>query len=124
MTGTLDKPELNRIETQLSALCDELRREIEGEKRDIVDFTQSHGQEFTPQNQNDVGSDMFLQDRALGAEHALEAELKIVEQALQRIAAGTYGACAECSTPISAERLRARPQAIRCLDCERQAASR
>jgi RNA polymerase-binding transcription factor DksA len=120
MSNVLDKTELNRIETQLSALCDELRREIEGERRDVADLARSRGEEFTSQHQSDVSADLFLQERALGTQEALKAELDAVEQALQRIAAGTYGECAECGATISIERLQARPQAIRCLACQQK----
>lgn len=42
-----------------------------------------------------------------------------IDAALQRLADKKYGNCAECAEPISAERLRALPFAVRCTDCER-----
>lgn len=45
------------------------------------------------------------------------AELAAVEAALQRLEAGTYGACARCGEPIGAPRLRARPAATTCVAC-------
>ena len=51
----------------------------------------------------------------------LEMELKLVECALGKITAGTYGVCEDCNQPIPAERLEARPHAIRCIECERKA---
>jgi RNA polymerase-binding transcription factor DksA len=120
MSKVLDKTELSRIETQLSALCDELCREIAGEQRDVVELAQSQGEEFTSQHQGDVSADLFLQERALGTQEALKAELEAVEQALQRIADGTYGRCADCGASIPIERLQARPQAIRCLRCQQK----
>ena len=42
-----------------------------------------------------------------------------IDAALQRLADKRYGNCAECADPISAERLRALPFAVRCTDCER-----
>ncbi|MCF3638582.1 TraR/DksA C4-type zinc finger protein [Rhizobium sp. TRM95111] len=44
-------------------------------------------------------------------------ELEAIEAALDRIAAGTFGACAKCGEPISPERLRAVPHAALCEDC-------
>jgi DnaK suppressor protein len=123
MSNVLDKMELSRIETQLSALCDELRREIEGEQRDVKEMAESQAEEFTSQHQSDVSSDLFLQERALGTQVALKAELDAVEQALQRIADGAYGQCVECGAAIPIDRLRARPQAIRCLPCQRKVVS-
>ncbi len=43
-----------------------------------------------------------------------------VERALARLGTGTYGICEECSEPIPLERLRALPEATRCVRCQRQ----
>ncbi|MEQ1759326.1 MAG: TraR/DksA C4-type zinc finger protein [Vicinamibacterales bacterium] len=43
--------------------------------------------------------------------------LNRITQALARLEAGHYGACAECEGDISESRLLALPFAIRCLDC-------
>lgn len=47
----------------------------------------------------------------------LEVRLKSVNEALARIAAGTYGACMICGTRISEERLEANPAAATCITC-------
>jgi RNA polymerase-binding protein DksA len=49
------------------------------------------------------------------AEHLLRA----INEALQRIDAGTYGSCGRCGKPIAEERLEAIPYANRCIDCKR-----
>ncbi len=41
-----------------------------------------------------------------------------VDTALARLEEGKYGACFECGAEISAIRLRAKPFAVRCVDCE------
>lgn len=46
------------------------------------------------------------------------AELANVEQALARIADGTYGECPDCGNPIPYERLAAYPAAQRCVACQ------
>jgi DnaK suppressor protein len=54
------------------------------------------------------------------------AEIAAVDAALQRIADGSYGECVDCGVPISEARLRAAPEASRCIDCQekRERASR
>lgn len=47
----------------------------------------------------------------IAQEQALELRLREVEQALERIAAGTFGQCRHCGRPISEERLAANPAA-------------
>jgi len=49
------------------------------------------------------------------AEHVLDA----INEALQRIEAGTFGQCGRCGKPIAEERLEAIPYANRCIDCKR-----
>ena len=47
-------------------------------------------------------------------------DLREVEDARQRLAAGTYGVCVRCGQGIGYERLAAYPTAIRCFACEAQ----
>lgn len=118
----VERPGLNLalIETRLSALSDELRREIETERQDVREMAESQDDEIISQHSADVGSDLFMEERALSTQRALERELRNVEAALQRIADGSYGDCVDCRQPIAVERLEARPQAIRCIECERR----
>lgn len=47
------------------------------------------------------------------------AEIGAIDRALARIAAGSYGVCADCDEPIPAARLAALPVADRCVACAR-----
>lgn len=44
-------------------------------------------------------------------------ELAELDAALGRLAAGTYGICADCDGPIATERLLARPATTTCVAC-------
>lgn len=46
-----------------------------------------------------------------------EEELALIKAALQRIDAGTYGACTACGESISSERLEVRPYSDECISC-------
>jgi RNA polymerase-binding protein DksA len=52
---------------------------------------------------------------------ALESEavqqIAEIDAALQRLEAGTYGACISCGEPIGEGRLKVRPAATQCRDC-------
>lgn len=48
------------------------------------------------------------------------AELQQVEEALDQIAAGTYGTCENCQRSINLERLKALPFATKCITCKRE----
>ena len=67
-----------------------------------------------------------IEDRETGTQllDALVHRSEEIREALRRLDAGTYGACASCGGPISAERLVARPEASFCLDCQTEAETR
>ena len=50
--------------------------------------------------------------------------LGLIDEALRRLEAGTYGECAECGTEIPAARLKALPFAVLCVDCQEQEETR
>ena len=112
--------DLALAETRLSALCDELRREIAGEQREVRSMAESQNEENESQHGADVGTDLFMEERALATQKPLKDELEAVEAALGRLAEGLYGQCIDCTQAIGTERLDARPQAIRCIACERK----
>jgi DnaK suppressor protein len=68
-----------------------------------------------------AATQVFEQQRDLALRERNEQHLAQVEAALARLDAGTYGACANCGRPISAERLEAIPWAALCIDCQRAA---
>lgn len=58
--------------------------------------------------------DLALTDREV-------VDLAAVDAALQRLAQGGYGLCAECGQPIPVARLKLAPEALRCVACESEA---
>ena len=47
-------------------------------------------------------------------------ELQRIDEALARLAAGTYGVCVACGEPIAPARLQAEPASARCQPCQRR----
>ena len=45
-------------------------------------------------------------------------ELALIDAALARIEAGTYGECTDCGIDIPAQRLQASPEVSRCIPCQ------
>lgn len=68
--------------------------------------------------------DQAIQRENDAALDALDArgreELEAIESALQRIAANTFGRCAQCGEAISPRRLEAQPTACTCLSCAKE----
>ena len=62
---------------------------------------------------------MEMYESNLATDESMKAELKKIDGALPRMENGTYGVCANCQKEIPLERLRAYPQAEKCLDCKK-----
>ena len=57
-------------------------------------------------------------DLAFALEERESAELVAIDEALQRIADGSYGLCLDCGVGIATARLHASPTALRCVACQ------
>ena len=68
----------------------------------------------------DVGSDNWEQEFTLGLLDKDVALLREIDQALERIASGTYGRCLATEKRITKPRLRAKPWAKYCIEYVRQ----
>jgi RNA polymerase-binding protein DksA len=66
-----------------------------------------------------AASQVFAQQRDLALRDRADQQLVLVDEALARMDAGTFGACVRCGRPVGAERLEALPWAARCIDCQR-----
>ena len=66
-------------------------------------------------DQAQLTHDEFVSLRLNSLEHA---QLRMVEEALDRLDSGDYGTCANCEEPIPAKRLRALPWARYCVACQ------
>jgi DnaK suppressor protein len=58
---------------------------------------------------------------AMSRTAGLRRTIEEIDAALDRIAAGTYGACVHCGVAIPTERLELRPYAIGCVSCQQRA---
>jgi len=75
--------------------------------------------QMTYGSQAAAATHVFEQQRDLALRDHERAQLGLVEEALQALAAGTYGRCRTCGKPIAAERLAAIPWSATCIDCAR-----
>lgn len=77
--------------------------------------------QMTYGSQAAAASQVFAQQRDLALRDRTDHQLELVDGALERLDAGTFGACSRCGRPIAPERLEALPWAPRCIDCQRLA---
>jgi RNA polymerase-binding protein DksA len=116
----LDAAQLAHFRERLDAEHARLTRSIralEGEVEQLAASEEAEGG-GVGNDPADVGTDVYEQERALTLERNEIHLLREVDEALARLDAGTYGACARCGRPIAVERLEALPQAALCITCQ------
>jgi RNA polymerase-binding protein DksA len=77
--------------------------------------------QMTYGSQAAAASQVFAQQRDLALRDRADHQLVLVDEALARLDAGTFGTCVRCGREIPDERLEALPWAPRCIDCQRLA---
>jgi DnaK suppressor protein len=111
---------MEEIRIRLEGMRGELRRDVASDVAVLSRSVDDKGEDSTPsQHPADVASDLYAREELVAEQVTLERELVEVDEALARIADGTYGRCVDCGAEIGKERLAALPQAPRCIGCQR-----
>jgi DnaK suppressor protein len=84
---------------------------------DLGEAIQAPGQ-MTYGSQAAAATQVFEQQRDLALRDRASQQLELVEAALARLEAGTFGTCVRCGKPIAPARLEALPWAAHCIDCQ------
>jgi DnaK suppressor protein len=108
---------MGSLETMHAALLAERVRLLD----EIGEAIVAPGQ-MTYGSQAAAASQVFAQQRDLALRDRAESQLALVDEALARFDAGSFGRCVRCGRPIARDRLEALPWAARCIDCQRLAA--
>lgn len=108
------------------ARLDELVGELERSVAVVAHSGGADAGESTALDQHpaDSGTNLADADREEASAEVLRAQLERVRAALARLDAGTYGRCVDCGRELPDERLEARPEAERCVDCQQRAEAR
>jgi DnaK suppressor protein len=97
------------------------RGALDTERRRLVDelgvAIDAPGQ-MTYGSQAAAASQVFAQQRDLALRDRAIQQLELVEAALARLDAGTYGVCLRCGRAIAEGRLEALPWVAHCIDCQ------
>jgi DnaK suppressor protein len=109
---------LDEFEQLLRARAAELRGAIAAAALEL-DGIRSSRSAATADDEHDPEGSTLSGDwsRTVAMRDGAAAELRGVESALGRLAAGAYGRCEVCGRDIPVERLRVRPAATRCVAC-------
>jgi RNA polymerase-binding protein DksA len=109
---TMLEEERLRVVEAITYLHEENPGTIEDETEEIVGASDNHLAE-TASVTLDREIDYTLEENS---GHVLSA----IDEALARLADGSFGRCGTCGRPIAEERLEAVPWATQCIDCRRR----
>jgi len=120
--NTLSAKEINHFKEKLLQKRREIVgdvSEMEGEalKKSRLDATGDLSS--MPIHMADIGTDNYEQEFALGLMDSERKLLKEIDDALEKIEAGTYGICEGTGEPIAKARLEAQPWAKYCVEYAR-----
>lgn len=73
-----------------------------------------------PIHMADVGTDNYDRDLTIGLIQNGEEELRVIDEALERIGNKTFGSCEECGKKVTKVRLDALPYVKNCIECQRK----
>jgi RNA polymerase-binding transcription factor DksA len=105
----MDKAELRSYEAGLRDRLRELTLRLEEIEDDLVEPADQDAEERATEREGDEVLESLGQ--------AGVAEMRMIQAALTRIAAGEYGICVSCGEPISKERLDVVPHTPLCRNC-------
>jgi DnaK suppressor protein len=81
----------------------------------------SKAEHFAEEDQAQMSHDEFVVVSLNGLDYI---QLRLIDEALDRIASGDYGVCLNCDRPIPAKRLDALPWARYCIPCQEEIGAR
>jgi len=108
----IDKKTLSRLKKVLL----KEREQIVGEVKQTYTSSQEMGQDGI-QDIGDEAANIYNKQILLSLNESERMRLQEVDEALDRMANGTYGICDECGEPINPKRLEVRPVAKYCVAC-------
>lgn len=104
----------SRLEARIAEIeltREKMRRESEGSRDgELADYDQHPGDDGTEMHDREV-------DRT--TEFFFDDERHRIDEALRALDGGTYGSCVVCGQEIPAGRLEVKPEAVRCIDHQR-----
>jgi DnaK suppressor protein len=106
----------------LKAMLEERRNQIHTKLRVLRESVPAEAGEVTDAEEQSVND--FVRDVELALIEMTAETLGQIDLALQRLEAGTYGACAQCGAEIAEARLKAVPFATLCRACQEAQESR
>ncbi len=116
----LDRKQLTHYRDMLLERRLEIIADINGMEDTALRGKDTSNLSKLPLHMADVGSDNYDQDLTLGLMESERKMLNEIDEALDRIADGTFGICQTTGKPINKARLQAKPWAKYCIQAARE----
>lgn len=113
----LDKNQALDFKLRLRERAVQLRDEVQRTRARSAEETPSQVADRARDSEDDSFATLIVDTNLTEIERDVD-ELRMIDSALQRIDAGTYGNCSNCGNEIPVARLKAEPTAERCVQCQ------
>lgn len=104
-----------RLEAERERLLS-VQRDLRGDPETTADLASVGELSDYDQHPADIGTEVFEHEKNVSILEQVQAQLREVEAAFERLEKGTYGICEACGRPIEPARLEERPFARFCLE--------
>ncbi len=119
----LNKEEINNIKTELLKRKEDFGQQLKKIAKKDQEIKDNYRTSFPNYGNEDEdnAAEVSVYDSTLSLEGKLELELRKINVALDKINKGQkYGICENCGKEIEKERLKAYPQASKCITCAKK----
>jgi len=113
----IDQRQAAGFQVRLRERADQLRAEVEEVRARTLEETPANVADRVRDPEDDSFADLIADTNFAEMDRDVE-ELRLIDSALQRISAGSYGTCVDCDQEIPIARLEAEPTAARCVRCQ------
>lgn len=112
---------MNRVKTR-ALFIEKMKKSLISRKNEMLGILSEQSQESISDGQVQDSGDEALYLTMEKLQNSLQQnemdEVRLIDDALDRINRGEYGVCTECSNPIPEKRLETFPYAARCVACQ------
>ncbi|MET0534398.1 MAG: TraR/DksA family transcriptional regulator [Steroidobacter sp.] len=113
----IDQQQASSFKNRLRDRAMQLRDEVQQTRERTLQEAPANVADRARDREDDSFADLIADTNLAEMDRDVD-ELRMIDSALQRISAGTYGECVDCSQPIPLARLDAEPTAERCVTCQ------
>jgi DnaK suppressor protein len=113
----MSQPISDTFAQQLLQMRTDVLAQLRGQRGGAISRAQA-AVEAREQQSDDWAKADAERDLSIALEERESAELVAIDEALKRVADGSFGLCLDCGVEIGTARLHANPTAMRCVACQ------